>query len=146
MKHINKVEAYFDNTLGEAEKQDFFKEIESNPELKSEFDFQNEIINGIKEARKAELKAMLNKVKVSIAPINNSSTGLLKMFLSTTSILIAGTAFWYYYNSKPILDNTQDQKLAEQQLSTSAYNTIESVASTSNQIETNLDYSVALIV
>ena len=63
MKHIDKVAAYFDNELSEAEKQDFLKELEANPELKSEFEFQQQVVEGIQAARKAELKAMLDKLE-----------------------------------------------------------------------------------
>jgi len=133
MKHINKVEAYFDNELSETEKQDFLKELESNSELKSEFDFQNEIINGIKEARKAELKAMLNKVP--IAASNNSSAGLFKILASTTTILITGTALWYYFNYTPILENNNASK---QQVITTLDNTPELVPNNSIQGNSSL--------
>jgi hypothetical protein len=77
MENFEKVEAYFENRLGENEKQDFLKEVESNPELKSEFEFQRQVIEGIKEVRKAELKTMLDNVPIASV---GTSTSVLNGF------------------------------------------------------------------
>ena len=96
MNNFTKVEAYFNNELSSSEKSNFLNEIESNAELKSEYNFQNEIINGIKEARKAELKAMLNKVP--IATVSTATTGLYKILAGSMAAIILGTASWYYFS------------------------------------------------
>ena len=77
MENFEKVEAYFNNELNDSEKNDFLNEVESNAELKSEYNFQNEVINGIKEARKAELKAMLDKVPITT--VSTATSGLYKI-------------------------------------------------------------------
>jgi len=97
MKNFEKVEAYFNNELNDSEKNDFLREVESNAELKSEYNFQNEVINGIKEARKVELKAMLNNVP--IADVSTASSGLYKLLVGGAATLIIGTSMWYYFNS-----------------------------------------------
>lgn len=95
MNKFEKVEAYFNNELSSSEKNEFLNDIESNTELKSEYNFQNEIINGIKEARKAELKAMLNKVPIT--SVSTASTGLYKIFAGSVATILLGTASWYYF-------------------------------------------------
>ncbi len=97
MDNFEKVEAYFNNELNDSEKNDFLSEVESDANLKSEYNFQNEVINGIKEARKAELKAMLNNVPV--ASLSTASSSLHKILVGGATTLIIGSSFWYYFNS-----------------------------------------------
>jgi len=98
MENFEKVEAYFNNELSNSEKNDFLNEVESNTDLKSEFDFQNEVINGIKEARKAELKAMLDQVPV--ASVGTTSSALYKILAGGAAAILIGTSIWYYINAK----------------------------------------------
>ena len=111
MENFEKLEAYFNNELNDSEKSDFLREIESNTELKSEYNFQNEVINGIKEARKAELKAMLDNV--TIISVSTVSTGLMKILAVGTATLIVGTAIWYYYNTTTPLEIDNENTLIE---------------------------------
>ena len=108
MKHIDKVAAYFDNELSEAEKQDFLKELEANPELKSEFEFQQQVVEGIQAARKAELKAMLDNVPV--ASVGTSSTSIIyKAILGGAATILVGTGiYWYYFSSNTPAESVQE--------------------------------------
>ncbi len=98
MGNFEKVEAYFNNELSNSEKNDFLSEVASNTDLKSKFDFQKEVINGIKEARKAELKAMLNKVPV--VSVGTTSSALYKILAGGVATILIGTSIWYYINDK----------------------------------------------
>ena len=108
MKHIDKVAAYFDNELSEAEKQDFLKELEANPELKSEFEFQQQVVEGIQAARKAELKAMMDNVPV--ASVGTSSTSIIyKAILGGAATILVGTGiYWYYFSSNTPAESVQE--------------------------------------
>ena len=108
MKHIDKVAAYFDNELSEAEKQDFLKELEANPELKSEFEFQQQVVEGIQAARKAELKAMLDNVPVT--SVGTSSTSIIyKAILGGAATILVGTGiYWYYFSSNTPAESVQE--------------------------------------
>ncbi len=109
MKNLEKVEAYFNNELSDSEKNDFLNEVESNTELKQEYNFQKEVIDGIKEARKAELKAMLDAVP--IATMSTASTGLYKIIAGGVATILLGTAAWYYVNSKAVVKQTPESKV-----------------------------------
>lgn len=111
MKNFEKVEAYFNNELNDSEKSDFLSEVESNTELKSEYDFQNEVINGIKEARKVELKAMLDKVPIASIPA--ATSGLYKILIGGAASLIIGTSLWYYFNSASEVNMASETKVEE---------------------------------
>ena len=97
MKNFEKLEAYFNNELNDSEKNDFLEEVGSNTELKSEYIFQKEVIDGIKEARKTELKAMLDNVPIASA--STVDTGLIKLLVGGAATIIIGTSMWYYFNS-----------------------------------------------
>ncbi|TAH24694.1 MAG: hypothetical protein EAZ07_09245 [Cytophagales bacterium] len=58
----SEVDKYLSGKMNNAEKIGFEDKIANNPELKKELDFQSELIEAIKTARKAELKARLNKI------------------------------------------------------------------------------------
>jgi len=106
MENFKKVEAYFNNEFSDTEKADFLNEVETNTELNTEFNFQKDVINGIKEARKAELKAMLNQVPISA--VSTASTGLYKVIIGGATTILLGTAFWYYTNSEQIKKPVQE--------------------------------------
>jgi len=110
MKNLEKVEAYFNNELSGSEKNDFLNEVESNTELKQEYSFQKEVIDGIKEARKAELKARLDKVPIATA--STASTSLYKVIAGVAASILLGTAAWYYVNSEAIVEQTPESEVA----------------------------------
>ncbi len=98
MNNFEKVEAYFNNELSNSEKNDFLNDVETNTELKSEYDFQKDVIGGIKEVRKAELKAMLDKVPIA-ASIGTASTYMYKILGGAAATILIGSSVWYYTNS-----------------------------------------------
>jgi len=111
MKNFDKVEAYFNNELSSSEKSEFLNEIETNTELQSEYNFQNEVINGIKESRKAELKAMLDKVPITA--VSTATTGLYKIFAGSVATILLGTAAWYYFTPTEQIELTNNTEIAE---------------------------------
>ncbi len=110
MKNLEKVEAYFNNELSGSEKTDFLNEVESNTELKQEYNFQKEVVEGIKEARKAELKAMLDNVP--IATTSTATSGLLKIIAGGAATILLGTAVWYYVNSEAVVEKAPENEAA----------------------------------
>jgi hypothetical protein len=58
------VGSYLDNEMSAKQRADFENQLQSNPELKQELQFQQEIINGVKDFRRLELKARLDNVPV----------------------------------------------------------------------------------
>jgi len=74
MSNSEKISAYLENELNSEEMASFEKELAHNSELKNEFDFQKSIVEGIKNARKQELKAMLDNVPVGGAGVAGTIT------------------------------------------------------------------------
>lgn len=85
----NITEAYLQGRLEASEAVRFEQSLEADPNLKGEFDFQRNIIEGVKEYRKAELKSYLNSVPVS-------STGLKPiqyLAMMAAASIVAGLLF-----------------------------------------------------
>ncbi|MEP5612398.1 MAG: hypothetical protein ABJP45_09125 [Cyclobacteriaceae bacterium] len=62
---IERIEEYHSGNMSPEETASFEKELNSDPSLKAESNFQSDIINGIKEYRKTQLKTRLNAIDVS---------------------------------------------------------------------------------
>lgn len=88
MTNYEKIEAFFDGELNEAERESLLREIESDPALKQEFELQKDIIEGIKAYRKEQLIARLDRLDVAAS----GQLTLLKTLglIGLTGILLVG--------------------------------------------------------
>ena len=59
------VSGYLDNELSEVKHLEFENELLHNSELKEELNFQQDLINGIKEERRLKLKSRLDQIPVN---------------------------------------------------------------------------------
>ena len=83
---------YLEDEMSAIQRADFEAELNANAELKGEFELQKEIIEGIKSARKTELKNMLNAVV--IAPVWHQ-TLWFKSTIAIGFLTIAGAFFFW---------------------------------------------------
>lgn len=91
MSEIDLIDEYLTNRLDGASRAAFEQKIASDPQLKAEVDLQREIVESVKKARMAELKAMLNNV-----PIGGASNALIgKAALATISAGVIGTVLYF---------------------------------------------------
>jgi len=74
MSNEEKISAYLEGEMSEADKLQFEAAINNDAELQREVNLQQDIIDGIKEARRLEIKAMLDKVPVGGSTIGGSLT------------------------------------------------------------------------
>ena len=92
----DKIDQYHSGRMDSNEFDSFEKELASDPSLQAESDFQLDIINGLKEFRKTELKTRLNAV--DIAPnwfeFVQQST-LLKSFGGVAVATLVGTGVYF---------------------------------------------------
>lgn len=86
---------YLGNRLGAEEKAVFEQRLEADPELKSEFQLQQQLINSIRNARARELKSMLQNIPVSTIP--HGGTSFVAKIAAGTIIAgaIATGIYWY---------------------------------------------------
>lgn len=98
------IESYLTNKLSTNEKEAFEAELASDPNLKAQTELQSYIIESIKKARVAELKATLSKVKIESSPLFATSTKI------AASIAILGLIAFLFYPFTP------NEKLSEPQI------------------------------
>jgi hypothetical protein len=72
-KYQNLLDGFFEGTLSTSEESTLMNRLATDADLKSEFEFQKDIINTIKESRKLELKSRLDNI--SIKWYDNISNG-----------------------------------------------------------------------
>ncbi|MGI9542175.1 MAG: hypothetical protein ACR2MX_02890 [Cyclobacteriaceae bacterium] len=65
---IELIESYLENTMSPEARESFENLLQQDPVVRSEFEVQQQLVNSIKEFRRAELKAQLNNVTVGVGP------------------------------------------------------------------------------
>jgi superfamily II DNA/RNA helicase len=95
MRNFELIDDYLSNRLKGAEKEAFDKQLATDPTLKSDLDFQKQIVEGIKNARASELKSMLNKVPVGGAGITVDFQ-MVRMAAGLVATGVVGAAIYFY--------------------------------------------------
>lgn len=112
MSNTDQINAYFGNEMTDAERLEFEARLQSDPELKSEFNFHKEIVDALKDARKAELKAMLDKVPVGGGgSASTSSVG--KVLTAVVVAGLIGAGIYYLWPIEQPVEETENITLAE---------------------------------
>ena len=90
---------YLTNRMSDQDRSAFEQKLEADPDLQHEYALQKRLIQGIKDARVAELKSMLKNVPVPSAGTGN--TVATKIILGTVlTLMIAAAALWYFKNDE----------------------------------------------
>ena len=111
MTNSERTEAYFNNELPEAEKQQLLNDVDSDPSLKSEFQFQQDVVDGIKAFRKKELIARLDNVQIAATGQSVLLKGLT--VLGIASIATVGTYMWINSDSDKELIAEESGKIEQ---------------------------------
>lgn len=97
------IEQYVSGTISDSDKVMLESEFLSNPSLRGEVEFQREMVNGLQQFRKAELKARLDNVPVEVGVMQTlGQSTLVKVAASigVTALVIGGI----YYFSEPAVE------------------------------------------
>ncbi len=119
MINYDSIEEYLNGTLSKDQMEGFEMKLSQDTEFKKEFDFQNDIIESLKNTRKAELKARLNDIPVG-SGIGNGNTGSI-VKISSAILITAGIGFLGYFTlfdktatEEPSTTSNIEQKLADE--------------------------------
>jgi hypothetical protein len=105
-RDLEMLDDYLANRLGEQERSAFEQKLKSDPELKNEYNLQQEFINGIKKARATELKAMMNQIPVPSATTSATAVGAKAgMWVVVAGIIATGL---YLYLSEDTNTSVND--------------------------------------
>ncbi|MEQ1585679.1 MAG: hypothetical protein ABL895_07375 [Cyclobacteriaceae bacterium] len=100
MSNFELIDNYLTNRLNESERSAFEQQMKSDPALKADVEFQASIVEGLKKARVAELKAMLNKVPVNSAPVQFSALKLASGLVGT-AVLVSAIYLYFKEDNQP---------------------------------------------
>lgn len=95
---------YLDNEMSEIQRLEFENQLLHNSELREEYNLQKELVDGIKEVRRLELKARLDNL-----PINTPLYQTIGFKSVVVASITAGIGFGAYY----FLDQKDDLPLSE---------------------------------
>ena len=111
------VGSYLDNEMSEIQRLEFENQLLHDSELREEYNLQKDLINGIKEVRRLELKARLDNL-----PINTPFYQTIGFKSVVVASISAGIGFgaYYFLNQKDDLplseiDITQQQEIITQE-------------------------------
>jgi len=94
---LQQIESYLSGQMTAHEKEAFEADLQANPELKQELDFQSDVIQGIGEYRKAQLKARLDAIDVSPAWWNLASqSSSVQAIVGALVIASVGLGIYFY--------------------------------------------------
>jgi hypothetical protein len=104
-RDLELLDDYLANHLSDAERLDMEQKIASDPELKRELSIQRQVVEGLRQARIAELKQMLNNTPVP-PPTGGGQALLVKLGTAVVTAGIIGTGL-YFFLKEPAADKPQ---------------------------------------
>lgn len=103
-KDLELLDDYLANRMPVEERVAFEKRIEADANLKSEITFQNKMVEGLRQARAAELKAMLNTIPVSGI---GTSTAVTKALIGIAITALVGTGLYLAFSEQETPEVTE---------------------------------------
>jgi len=95
MSNFDLIDDYLTNRLSERERKNFEEGMNADPALKSEMERQGMIVEGIRKARAAELKSMLNKVPIDASSLW-SDWSIVKIAATIGITGLVGTGLYFF--------------------------------------------------
>ncbi|MBX2894072.1 MAG: hypothetical protein KF763_01425 [Cyclobacteriaceae bacterium] len=106
MNNIDLIDDYLTGRLSDTQREAFEQQLNADPSLKADVEFQQQVIDGLKKARVAELKSMLSKVPV---PAVKEFTTLKVAAGIVGGALLVGALYWYNDQpDQPIIAEPED--------------------------------------
>jgi hypothetical protein len=107
MENYDLIDDYLANRLNEQDRNAFERGMEGDPALKSEVEFQQQIVQGVKQARITELKTMLSNVTISTPYWTG---GKVAASVITAGIIATGVYFYAFEDDQQISSNESTQE------------------------------------
>jgi hypothetical protein len=114
-RDLELLDDYLANRLDGNTRSAFEQKLETDPGLKSELELQQQFINGIKKARVAELKAIMNNVPIPAAQTGGTAVAA-KVAVWAVVAGIVGTSIYLFLNQpEETLPVTPETKIEQQE-------------------------------
>jgi len=130
------VENYLSGEMSSSDKLSFENEVNNSSTLKTELNHQTELIKGIQQFRRVELKNRLEAINLnpSIYGIISESVALKSAIISASAVLIATGAYFYFDSPKADFELEHINPISEYKLSD---NNVPEVINELNPVEIN---------
>jgi hypothetical protein len=102
-RDLELLDDYLSNRLDAQGKAEFESKLTQDPGLKSELELQQQFVDGIKKARMAELKSMLNNVPVP--PAATGTAAGAKIAVAVVAAALVGTSLYFYFDKDQKQEN-----------------------------------------
>lgn len=138
-KYSSQLEAYFSGSMSETDRILFEGRVESDPMLKAEFDRQNDIVEGLRAHRAAELKTRLNNISVEptlVGTIMQSSV-MKTVTYGIASLVVATGGYLYYNNTESAIQFHLEELESKSVYSTESQLTLPEIKSLDYRFEGN---------
>ncbi|KOY86419.1 hypothetical protein AD998_09930 [bacterium 336/3] len=103
------IEAYLKGAVNEADKSTMEKILLADDSLKSEVDFQKDLIHAISDSRKQDLKQMLKNTPIPTHTGMQIPTNWIIGGIATTLVTVVGLVMFMNPSKKPIVTEKQDK-------------------------------------
>lgn len=110
-KDLELLDDYIGNRLKPQDRTAFERQLEADPALKGEWQIQQRIAEGIRQARTAELKTMLQNIPVSGLQGGQASLGT-KIGLWVAGAALVGAGVYFYMNRDTVEPSSTGQEIA----------------------------------
>lgn len=111
-REFEMMDDYLSNRLSAEENAAFEKQVQADPQLAQELSTQKSLVEGIRTARAAELKSMLNNIPVS--PVNGGSSVLTKVgtWAVVAGLVVTGV---YFYSTREQKEVPAERNISAEQ-------------------------------
>lgn len=111
-REFEMMDDYLSNRLSAEENAAFEKQVQADPQLAQELSTQKSLVEGLRKARAAELKSMLNNIPVS--PVNGGSSVLTKVgtWAVVAGLVVTGV---YFYSTREQKEVPAEPKISTEQ-------------------------------
>jgi hypothetical protein len=113
-RDLELLDDYLANRLDPQGKAAFEQKLQTDPTLHSEFQLQQQFISGIKKARIAELKSIMNNVPIPAAQGGTAVAGKIALWTIVAGVVAAGLYLYLNQNPREPKQNTTEIKVEEQ--------------------------------
>lgn len=96
-RDIELLDDYLSNRLDPDSRSAFEDKLKTDPALQSELELQQQFISGIKKARVAELKSMMNNIPVPPASTGTGIAAKVAIFAAVTGVI--GMSAYFYFKA-----------------------------------------------
>ena len=112
-RDLELLDDYIGNRLNAQDRGAFEQQLNADPSLQSELQFQNRIADGLRTARAAELKAMLGAIPTTGLPHGGETSLVAKVGMWVAASAVVGTGIYYYLTNTDAPEQAKTDEIVQ---------------------------------